>query len=237
MFIILEHKEGRIVFDTLDPTIDGVLMTVRMTPMSNGSTSKALVTYDVSPPTRTPHTHCHHKACSMYTHKVHPSTPPNIRNDHTCTARTNKGDTGKRTSTPSNIKVNKAKCPPTPRITKAHTHNSPYNGDAMFRDLFYDEEGNSTWTKVSGKKSKHNKIKNKTTTTVTPPSVNRRKDKINNVSSTRSPTFDINQFHSIMGHVNERYLRQTAEYYNYELNGTLSTCVHCALANIRRIRI
>jgi hypothetical protein len=36
-----------------------------------------------------------------------------------------------------------------------------------------------------------------------------------------------------MGHVNERFLRETARYYGIPLYGTLDPCVHCSLANIR----
>jgi Reverse transcriptase (RNA-dependent DNA polymerase)/gag-polypeptide of LTR copia-type len=43
---------------------------------------------------------------------------------------------------------------------------------------------------------------------------------------------DINTYHKILGHVNERYLRTTAKYHNITLIGKLQDCVECALAKM-----
>jgi hypothetical protein len=45
-------------------------------------------------------------------------------------------------------------------------------------------------------------------------------------------TLDINKYHQILGHVNERYLRQTAAYHGIRLTGFLKECVDCALAKM-----
>jgi transposase InsO family protein len=114
--------------------------------------------------------------------------------------------------------------------------------DELFRTLFYDKQGNSTWTTVTRKKSRH-KPHSQTQSTAhhathkqaTTSSTTRAK--IHNTSTTTTTNIDITQFHGIMGHVNERYLRQTADYYNIALYSTLSTCIHCALANIGKAPI
>jgi hypothetical protein len=51
---------------------------------------------------------------------------------------------------------------------------------------------------------------------------------------TQYTKMEINQFHSIAGHVNERFLRKTAEHYREILYGQLKPCVHCSLANISK---
>ena len=50
-------------------------------------------------------------------------------------------------------------------------------------------------------------------------------------------SFDINEFHNIMGHVNETYLRNTAQYYGITLTGNLRSCVPCNLAKIHDLPI
>ena len=50
-------------------------------------------------------------------------------------------------------------------------------------------------------------------------------------------SFDINEFHNIMGHVNENYLRNTAQYYGITLTGDLRSCVPCNLAKIHDLPI
>jgi hypothetical protein len=51
----------------------------------------------------------------------------------------------------------------------------------------------------------------------------------------RSVQYDINYFHQTFGHLNSQYLKTTAQYYNINLTGTMSPCIHCALANITKL--
>lgn len=44
-------------------------------------------------------------------------------------------------------------------------------------------------------------------------------------------------FHRIAGHINERALHRTAHHYNIVLQGKLSPCIFCSLANIHRSSI
>jgi hypothetical protein len=49
-----------------------------------------------------------------------------------------------------------------------------------------------------------------------------------------SLTIDINDMHQHFGHANEKYLVQTANYYNIKLIGKLNPCLDCAIANIKQ---
>ncbi len=50
-------------------------------------------------------------------------------------------------------------------------------------------------------------------------------------------SYDINEYHNIMGHINEKYLRNTAKHYGITLTGTLNSCVPCTLAKIHDLPI
>jgi hypothetical protein len=55
--------------------------------------------------------------------------------------------------------------------------------------------------------------------------------------SSKPKVFDINKYHTLLGHINEQYLVRTAKYYNQVLTGTLSSCIPCALAKSTRTPI
>ena len=60
----------------------------------------------------------------------------------------------------------------------------------------------------------------------------RNKNKNFTKSPPNSSTLDINYYHQVLGHVNEKFLRDTARHYGITLTGTLNSCVACSLAKI-----
>ena len=56
-------------------------------------------------------------------------------------------------------------------------------------------------------------------------------------SKPNSTTLDINYYHQVLGHVNEKFLRETARHYGIQLTGTLDSCVACSLAKIHHAPI
>jgi hypothetical protein len=52
------------------------------------------------------------------------------------------------------------------------------------------------------------------------------------VTVPRKPRIEINEYHHIVGHVNEQYLRATAKHYGLHLHGTLRPCIPCTMAKI-----
>jgi hypothetical protein len=45
---------------------------------------------------------------------------------------------------------------------------------------------------------------------------------------------DVNDFHKLMGHINEESLRKTADYYGIKLKGNCETCYECSISKIRQ---
>jgi hypothetical protein len=86
------------------------------------------------------------------------------------------------------------------------------------------QDDNNPWITPKSKR-KYNK-KSKVHTTV--------EDFVQPLPTMPSTNMDINQFHRIAGHVNDKFLHTTAKHYGIQLTGTLAPCVDCALAKIHK---
>jgi hypothetical protein len=85
----------------------------------------------------------------------------------------------------------------------------------------------TTWTKVHNSKGKNTAVHQPSTK---PKQKARLPDSTTTVP--KQQRYEINDYHNIVGHVNEAYLRATAKHYGIQLHGTLKPCIPCTLAKV-----
>jgi ribosomal protein L31 len=200
--IQLNKGHDKIVFDTIDPTSQGILMTVKMIPkplkqqQQQAFEVKELVTDPME---------------KLYEEAIRPSLLPEDYSSQQKQSTT--------FSTPS-VHPHQPKRRAKPlqkqsksKIMKIATHQNP----------------NENWTTVQRRRSGTS-------------DGNIQDMDLANVDSVRTPPpntkkMDINKFHSIAGHVHEKSLRATTNYYGIVLQGQLKPCIQCTLAKIHKTPI
>jgi hypothetical protein len=265
VFIEVSKDDDASVFDTVDPTSTGVLMMVCISSEAkvvdyayemkvlNNNNNQPLIS-SIPPHLKPQHQHCKQQNINII---IKPSNNPRegfdrLSRDAILTVphhsqlqqlipdttyisvnKPNKPSIVKQNQ-PSIVKKNQSS------IDKANkpsiVHDKP---KILFPPLPSDALVSTIWPKVSQPPSPSEwsapitrKTKQHRTVTVAPTTLQPVL-----TQPTKPKVFDINKYHTVLGHINEKYLIRTANYYGQVLKGTLQPCIPCTLARSTRTPI